>query len=233
LKIFIQFSLAAFLALASYAGDGNVSLDSLVADAFARNPEINAYRAEIVAAKGVRRTAGEWRNPELTTDLGAKVVRDFDGNSRGNGALWTVAVSQTFEYPGRIALRKAIANRQIALAELGLEGFKTALASRVRSVAYRMALSEAKAKAANEVSNRFDELLSILSQRPAAASGLEVDVDSHCERVAGNGALTQLRHPHARDGAGATGIQGEPGAERALAGNPDRAIRSQRTRRHK
>jgi cobalt-zinc-cadmium efflux system outer membrane protein len=176
LKIFIQFSLAAFLALASYAGDGNVSLDSLVAEAFARNPEINAYRAEIAAAKGARRTAGELRNPELTTDLGAKVVRDLDGNSRANGALWTVAVSQTFEYPGRIALRKAIANRQIALAELGLEGFKAALASRVRSVAYRIALSEAKAKAANEVSNRFDELLSILSQRPPAGVAPQLDV---------------------------------------------------------
>jgi outer membrane protein, heavy metal efflux system len=176
LKIFIQFSLAVSLALASYAGDGIASLDSLVAETFARNPEINAYRAEIAAAKGARRTAGEWRNPEVTTDLGAKVVRNFDGNSLGNGALWTVALSQTFEYPGRIALRKAIANRQIALAELGLEGFKAALAARVRSVAYRIGLSEAKAKAANEVSSRFDELLSILSQRPAAGVAPQLDV---------------------------------------------------------
>jgi outer membrane protein TolC len=85
--------LAVSLALASYAGDGIASLDSLVAETFARNPEINAYRAEIAAAKGARRTAGEWRNPEVTTDLGAKVVRNFDGNSLGNGALWTVALS--------------------------------------------------------------------------------------------------------------------------------------------
>jgi cobalt-zinc-cadmium efflux system outer membrane protein len=176
LKIFVQLSLAALLASASYAGDSDGSLDAIVAEAFARNPEINVYRAEIAAAKGERRTAGEWRNPEVTTDLGAKLVRDLDGNSRGNGAMWTLTASQTFEYPGRIALRKAIANRQIALAEVGLEGFKAALASRVRSAVYRVALGEAKAGAANEVSKRFDELLSVLSQRPAAGVAPQLDL---------------------------------------------------------
>lgn len=149
-----------------YGGSGAKSLDALVAEAIARNPEVNAYVAEIAAAKGERRTAGEWQNPEITTDAGAKLVRDFDGNSIGNGPLWTVSATQTFEYPGRIALRKAIANHQIALAELGLEGFRNGLATRVRSIAFRAVLSEQKGNAATEVSKRFDDLLSVLSERP-------------------------------------------------------------------
>jgi outer membrane protein, heavy metal efflux system len=178
LKTFIQISLAALAALSCHAATDETrpSLDALDAEALAHNPEVNVYQAEIAAAKGERRTAGEWQNPELTTDVGAKVVRDFNGNSASSGPLWTLSASQTFEYPGRIALRKAIANHQIALAELGLEGFRTALAARVRCVAYRAALSRTKADAASEISQRLDNLVSVLSQRPAAGVAPQLDV---------------------------------------------------------
>jgi outer membrane protein, heavy metal efflux system len=178
LKTFIQISLAALAGLPCHAATAGSrpSLDALVAEALARNPEANVYRAEIAAAKGERRTAGEWQNPELTTDLGAKLVRDFDGNSVGNGAIWTLSASQTFEYPGRVGLRKAIANRQIALAELGLESFRAALSARVRSVAFRGTLSQTKAEAASAISKRFDDLVSVLSQRPAAGVVPQLDV---------------------------------------------------------
>src|SRR5437867_3536301 len=131
----------------STAGDA-ISLDQLVAEAWAHNPEANVYRAEIAATKGERRTAGEWQNPEVTTDGGAKVVHDYHGNTLGEGVTWTFSATQTFEYPGRVSLRKAIANHQIALAEVGLEGFRAALAARVRAAAFRAALGRSKADAA-------------------------------------------------------------------------------------
>ena len=178
MKTFIQISLAALVASSCHAATDETrpSLDALVAEALARNPEANIYQAEIAAAKGERRTAAEWQNPELTTDLGAKLVRDFDGNSMDAGPVWTLSASQIFEYPGRIALRKAIANHQIALAELGLEGFRAALAARVRSVAFRAALSRTKADAASEISKRLDDLVSVLSQRPVAGVAPQLDV---------------------------------------------------------
>jgi hypothetical protein len=126
--------------------------------------------------RGARRAAGEWRNPEITADAGAKLVRDVPGGPDSNGVLWTVSALQTFEYPGRVRLRKAIANRQIALAELGLEGFKAALAAQVRAVIYRAALSKAKFSGTGEVSTRFDELSSVLSQRPAAGVAPQLDL---------------------------------------------------------
>src|SRR5205814_2298762 len=157
------------------AGDPT-SLDALVTEALARNPELNVYSAEIAAAKGGRRTAGEWQNPEASTEGGAKIVRDYHGNTLGDGIMWTLGASQTFEYPGRVTLRKAIANRQIAVAELGLEGFRTALASRVRAAAFRAALGQTKANAADEIVKRFDDLAAVLSQRPAAGVAQEADV---------------------------------------------------------
>ena len=157
------------------AGDPT-SLDALVTEALARNPELNVYSAEIAAAKGGRRTAGEWQNPEASTEGGAKIVRDYHGNTLGDGIMWTLGASQTFEYPGRVTLRKAIANRQIAVAELGLEGFRTALASRVRAAAFRAALGQAKAEAVGEIAKRFDDLAAVLAQRPAAGVAQEADV---------------------------------------------------------
>src|SRR5262249_51245769 len=141
LKTFIQITLAIAVATVCNAGTPDRSMiDAIVTEAFARNPEIKAYEAEIAAARGARRAAGEWRNPEITADAGAKLVRDVPGGPDSNGVLWTVSALQTFEYPGRVRLRKAIANRQIALAELGLEGFKAAFTAQVRGVVYRAAL---------------------------------------------------------------------------------------------
>jgi len=173
-----------------YSANDATSLDQLVAEAWARNPEANVYRAEIAAAKGERRTAGEWQNPEATTDAGAKVVHDYHGNTLGEGVTWTLSAAQTFEYPGRVSLRKAIANHQIALAEVGLEGFRVALAARVRAAAFRAALGRAKADAAGEVAKRFEDLASVLSQRPAAGIAPQLEA-----RIIEASAISLKRRP--------------------------------------
>ena len=104
---------------------------ALVRHALANNPELKFYAAEIAAAKGTLKTAGTMRNPELHTEAGYKNTRDNSGGPSGEGATWSVAVNQTFEYPGRIALRKAIAKHDIHLAELHLQQFQLTLAARV------------------------------------------------------------------------------------------------------
>lgn len=172
----IQIGLAALATPLCWAAADATSVDVLVAEALARNPEANVYRAEIAAAKGERRTAGEWQNPEASTEAGTKIVRDYHGNTLGEGVLWTLSATQTFEYPGRVSLRKAIAGHQIALAELGLEGFRTTLAARVRALAFRAALAQAKADVAQEIAKRFDDLAAVLSQRPAAGFAQQADV---------------------------------------------------------
>ena len=58
------------------------TLDALVADVVEHNPELNFYRAEIAAAKGERRTAGAWANPEVSTTVGQKKVPAGSGRSR-------------------------------------------------------------------------------------------------------------------------------------------------------
>jgi cobalt-zinc-cadmium efflux system outer membrane protein len=141
---------------------------ALVRQALAYNSELKFYAAEIAAAKGTLKTAGMIRNPELNTEAGYKNTRDNSGGPSGQGATWSVSVNQTFEYPGRIALRKAIAKGDVNLAELHLQQFRLTLAARVRTLAYSISIAEERSMAALEVADRFQGLSDVLAQRPPA-----------------------------------------------------------------
>jgi cobalt-zinc-cadmium efflux system outer membrane protein len=86
----------------------------------------------------------------------------------GEGLAWSVSVKQTFEWPGRIALRKAIANKQIHLAELGYGQFRAALEARARALALGVYAAQEKAAAAREVAGRYQALREVLVQRDPA-----------------------------------------------------------------
>src|SRR5262245_30572116 len=159
-------ALAALVAEAHGAGTNEMSLEALVQEALANNPELGFYRAEITAAQAGRKAAGLWGNPEISGSVGQKYTRG--GGLSGEGAAWSASVVQPFEWPGRISLRKAIANRDLELAELGYERFKVALAARVRMLAYGLFAAQEKAAVAREVAERFQALREVLVQREPA-----------------------------------------------------------------
>jgi cobalt-zinc-cadmium efflux system outer membrane protein len=142
--------------------------EALVKQALQQNPELNFFVAEIAAAKGAARTAVTLRNPELSTQFGYKNSRENSGGASGDGAILALSFSQTFEYPGRIALRKAIANHDLVLAELHLQQFRLTLAARVRTLAYSISNAQEKSVVAREIASRFQALSDVLTQRPTA-----------------------------------------------------------------
>lgn len=142
-----------------------LTLDALVNEVLASNPELAFYRAEITAARGERQTSATQANPDLSTTFGNKRVAS---PALSDGLAWSVALKQTFEWPGRISLRKAIADQQIKLAELGLGQFRAALASRARVLAFNLFAAREKAEAAREVADRFRALREVLVQRDPA-----------------------------------------------------------------
>jgi outer membrane protein, heavy metal efflux system len=150
------------LAPSLQAGD---SADELVREALEKNPELNFYHAEIAAAKGGLKTAGTIRNPELSAQAGYKNARDNSGGVSGEGGTFALSANQTFEYPGRIALRKAIAKGDIQLAELHLEQFRVTLAARVRVLVCGVFIAQEKIAAMREVADRFEALSNVLVQR--------------------------------------------------------------------
>ena len=143
-----------------------LSLDALVSEALGKNPELKFYEAELAAARAGRKTAGLLANPEVSGGVGQKTIRG--GGVSAEGVAWSVSVVQPFEWPGRIGLRKAIANRDVELAELGFARFKLALAGRVRTLGYGVFAAQEKAAAAGEVADRFQALREVLVQRDSA-----------------------------------------------------------------
>ncbi|HKQ36832.1 MAG TPA: TolC family protein [Verrucomicrobiae bacterium] len=149
------------LVVAAHGADMN-TLSILVDEALRQNPELKFYEAEIAAAKANRKHVGTWANPELSADGGRmRMVGD-------EGVAWSVSVMQPFEWPGRLGLRKAIANGDIELAQIGLERFRVALTSRVRSAGYNVYAADQKARAVREVAERLRLLRDVLVQRDAA-----------------------------------------------------------------
>lgn len=150
-----------------------VSLSALVGEITAKNPERQFYQEEITAAKAGVRLSSRLNDPELSFDVGRKSLKDSTGARIDDGAVWSVSVSQTFEWPGRLSLRKAIANRQVELAELGVARFENALIARARSLAFGLYAANAKAGAIREVSDRFAALKeTFLARDPAGVTPL-------------------------------------------------------------
>ncbi len=162
-------SLLAFAALlpALPAAETPLRLETLVSEVVTRHPELAFYEAEIAAARAGVRQAGLRADPELNVELGRKRVRPEAG-AGGDGAAWSVSVTQTFEWPGRIALRKALANGDVTLAALGLQRFRAALDARVRTLASSLHGAHAQAAAIREVADRFTALKETYLARDAA-----------------------------------------------------------------
>ena len=163
------FLAATLMATQVYADTGSPTvLDALVREVSENNPELKFYEAEIDAAQGGRKAAGEWANPEVSGSLGQKRVWNKDGEFTGNGRAGEISVTQQFEWPGRIELRKAIADRDIELAKLGLEQFRALLAARAKIAAYELFSAREKAAATREVADHFLSLREVLIQRDQA-----------------------------------------------------------------
>lgn len=150
-----------------------IGIEPLVAEIAAHHPERRFYLEEIAAARTAQRTAGRLSDPELSLDVGHKRLRDTTGAAIGDGTVWSVSVTQTFEWPGRLALRQAIADRDVELAELGVARFDQALAARARTLAYGLYAAHAKAVAVREVADRFASLrATFLARDPAGLTPL-------------------------------------------------------------
>src|SRR5688572_19956202 len=139
-----------------------LTIMALVEDALRNNPELRFYEAELQAARTELKTATAWSNPDVSTTVGRKTIGPAEGMA------WSVSVMQPIEWPGRIGLRKAIANRNVELAQLGIERFRTAIRSRVTSAAHTLMVAKEKQNAAREVADRFQSLREVIVQRDPA-----------------------------------------------------------------
>jgi cobalt-zinc-cadmium efflux system outer membrane protein len=148
---------------------------ALADQAVSGNPEIRMLEAAIQAARGERIEAGAWKNPQVSGDVGWKEARDSEGVRQGSGVAYSVQLSQTFEFPGKATLRKAIADKNIALAELGLQQFRQALRARVLGLAAEWIAARDQLALAEAMSQEAKVVATALRERPRAGAQQEIE----------------------------------------------------------
>jgi cobalt-zinc-cadmium efflux system outer membrane protein len=139
---FTFFAFITLLAASAFAAEpkksvrdpGALSLTDAIAIAARNNPELRSFEASVAGANGGVTTARVYANPELSVAPGVKRTRDagitrseFHGNFE---------MSQLFQFPGKRALKIAIAERNVTVQQLALEGFRFALSAKVRRAFY-------------------------------------------------------------------------------------------------
>ncbi|WP_287980591.1 TolC family protein [Sphingomonas sp.] len=156
-----------------------ISLDALTQDVIANNPERQFYQRQIDAAGVERQAAGRWADPEAVVEFGQRRANDItSGALTGEGITYAVSVVQPIEFGGRIALRRAIAERQVALAKIGLQQFDATLAARVRSLGYGLFAADEKATAARTIAARMRTLARVIVSRDPAGPAPQLEASS-------------------------------------------------------
>lgn len=121
----------------SRPGTNVLTLDAAIRLALDNNPEIRVLAADIASARGEVTTARTWQNPEVSVAPGFKTIRD-PSTTEFHGDF---GLEQTFEWPGKRALRRAVAEKNVAVRQLALAGFRSQLAIQVRRVYFTLLAS--------------------------------------------------------------------------------------------
>ena len=101
-----------------------------------KNPELHSFEAGVGAAKGGVRTARTFSKSRVERCArrqapvrAGRFARGFHGNFE---------LTQLFQFPGKRALKVAIAEKNVEVQKLALEGFRFALAAKVRRSFYEL-----------------------------------------------------------------------------------------------
>lgn len=165
--------------VAAEAQTTGMSLDRLAQEVIANNPERQFYQRQIETAGMERAATGRPADPEMVVEFGQRRATDrTTGAVLGDGVTYAVSVVQPIEFGGRIALRRAIADRQVELAKMGLQQFDATLAARARSLGYGLFAADEKAGAARSVAQRMRDLARIIVSRDPAGPAPRLEAAS-------------------------------------------------------
>lgn len=156
-------------------GPTEFTLEELLGQVMENNPELRSFEADVSIARAQRRQAGSWKNPDVALQYGDRRLTSADGNL-AKGYTEGATLTQVFEFPGKASLRKAIADQDLELADLGLKQFQAALIGRVKLLAYRYAANRVQLQTSEQVSDRSGTLIELLRKRPRA--GIQALLDS-------------------------------------------------------
>jgi len=150
---------------------GGLTLDQAVELALSRHPEVLAAQQEMRAATARRLQAEARPDPSLSFSTDA-----IPFNLKGGGTEINLGLEQTFEFPGKRALRTEIGRAGEDLAALDLERVRLLLAARVKRAYFRTVLAQRTAADLERSVSQLDQLIEDFRIRFEAGQSAYADI---------------------------------------------------------
>ncbi|MDD2765488.1 MAG: TolC family protein [Opitutaceae bacterium] len=164
---------------------GKLTLTSAISEALAQSPALRVIEADIESARGEVLTAQLKPNPELSFRPALHRVREGDSTTREFKG--DIGLSQTFLFPGKRELLVSIAERNVELRRLAIDGLRFQLTAAVRKAFYELLAAQ------NIVELRRQQLESAQTFQQAAAKRAESGYASDFEAVKSQGDVINAR----------------------------------------
>ncbi len=166
-----------FAASAVAQAPPRLALADVIADALARNPEIAAAQQRHDAMR--QRPVQERSLPDFMVSAGySSSGRPWPGAGLGSEPTARIGamVTQQLPYPGKPALRAAIAEREADAYAEDVEAARLSVAARVKQAYYRLAYTYAAADVLDRSRELLDTLLKVSESRYAVGQTAQQDV---------------------------------------------------------
>lgn len=145
------------------AQDGGLTVDQAVSLALARNPEVQAARTQVEAARGRALQLRSRPEPQASASVEGLPLPGL--RKEGDEVEVHLGIEQVFEYPGKRALRSEIGREEQDMAEAELDRVRLLLAARVKRAYWKAAFAAAAAEALGRSTERLEALLEDLQAK--------------------------------------------------------------------
>jgi cobalt-zinc-cadmium efflux system outer membrane protein len=167
------------------------TLDQLITEAQANNPELRLFTSGVASAKGGVVTARTFANPELSVGPGVRENVASNGPAKP-GFNATFELNQLFLFPGKRALNIAIAERNVEISRVALEGFRFQIAAKVRQTFYELLAAQQIVALRKEQIQSAQIFVESARKRMESGYGSDFEViKSQADYISANKALQQ------------------------------------------
>lgn len=162
-----------------------LTMAAAINEALAQSPALRLIEADVDSARGEVLTAQQKPNPELTFSPGIRRLNEGDSSHRE--FLGSLELSRTFLFPGKRELLVSIAERNVELRRLAIDGLRFQLTAAVRKAFYELLAAQ------NIVALRRQQLDSAQTFLEATAKRVESGYASDFEAVKSRGDVITAR----------------------------------------
>ncbi|MBI5561638.1 MAG: TolC family protein [Deltaproteobacteria bacterium] len=153
-----------------------VSLKDLLAEALSNNPDLRSMRERVRGMEAGVRAEGAFEDPWLKVEMEDLDRRHPLTTGPGNAMQTRYTVSQTFPFPGKLALKERMASKGAAAAKAGLEARALETAALVKKAWFELAFLSASSAINSELAGVFSYMAEITETRYSTGLAAQQDV---------------------------------------------------------